>query len=160
MITYTLDTNCICDVDERRPKASAIMRLVELHNKGTAVSYSLSTTDGGGVPPSDLTQVASFQVTFGGNDDGQHATFSSGEGVIVLQADQPMNVDTSYPTCIGFIGGTAETSNMGYGALGATPSTLFSQAFGVVPDIPYARITRRVLPPLSQGGAPDLRRAI
>jgi hypothetical protein len=91
------------------------------------------------VPPSDLSRVSSFQVTFGGAMDGAHATFSSGEGVIILQADQPMNVDTSYPTCIGFIDGTAETSNIGYGALGAKPSTLFSQAFGVVPDSAQVR---------------------
>jgi hypothetical protein len=43
------------------------------------------------------------------------------------------------PTCIGFIGGTAETSNIGYGALGANPRTLFSQAFGVVPDSAQTR---------------------
>jgi hypothetical protein len=108
-------------------------------NSVGSVSYSLSTTDGGGVPPSDLSQVASFQVTFGGESNRRHATFSSGQGVINLQADQPMNVDTSFPTCIGFNGGTAETSNIGYGALGAKPSTLFSQAFGVVPDSAQVR---------------------
>jgi len=103
-------------------------------NSVGSVNYPLSTADGGGVPPSDLSTVASFQVTFGGAMDRAHATFSSGEGVIILQADQPMNVDTSYPTCIGYVDGTGETSNIGYGALGANPSTLFSQAFGVVPD--------------------------
>jgi hypothetical protein len=108
-------------------------------NSVGSVSYPLSTTDGGGVPPGDLSQIASFQVTFGGDYDGAHATFSSGKGMIILQADQPMNVDTSYPTCIGYKGGTGETSNMGYGALGAKPSRLFSQTFGVVPDTPQMR---------------------
>jgi hypothetical protein len=103
------------------------------HSLGS-VKYPLSTSDGGGVPPGDLSEVASFQVTFGGGDDGAHANFSSGAGVIILEADQAMTVDTSYPTCIGYIDGTAETSNIGYGALPATPSTIFSQAFGVVPD--------------------------
>ena len=88
-------------------------------NSVGSVSYPLSTADGGGVPPGDLSPIASFQVTFGGALDGAHATFTSGAGVIILQADQPMNVGTSYPTCIGFTGGTAETSNIGYGALGA-----------------------------------------
>jgi hypothetical protein len=108
-------------------------------NSVGSVRYPLSTTDGGGVPPGDLSQIASFQVTFGGDYDGAHATFSSGKGMIILQADQPMNVDTSYPTCIGYKGGTGETSNMGYGALGAKPSRLFSQTFGVVPDTPQMR---------------------
>ena len=108
-------------------------------NSVGSVSYPLSNTEGGGVPPGDLSKIASFQVTFGGGDDGAHATFSSGEGVIVLQADQPMNVDASYPACISFTGGTAETSNIGYSALGANPGTLFSQAFGVVPDTAQAR---------------------
>ena len=40
--------------------------------------------------------------------------------------------DSSYPSCIGYTSGTAEGSNIGYSALEATPSTLFSQAFGVV----------------------------
>jgi hypothetical protein len=107
-----------------------------------SVSYPLSTTDGGGVPPGDLSQIASFQVTFGGAMDGAHATFSSGAGAIILRADQPMNVDTSYPSCISFNGGTAETSNIGYGALAASPSTLFSQAFAVVPDSAKVRQAR------------------
>jgi hypothetical protein len=111
-------------------------------NSVGSVSYPLSTADGGGVPQGDLSQVASFQVTFGGPSGGAHAIFSSGAGVIILQADQPMNVGTSYPTCIGFTGGTAETSNIGYGALGAKPSTLFSQAFGVVPGSAEVRQTK------------------
>ena len=103
-------------------------------NSAGDVTYPLSTADGGGVAPINLSTIASFQVTIGGSMDGAHATFSSGEGVIILQADQPMNVDPSYPACIGYIDGTAETSNIGYGALGAKPSRLFSQAFGVVAD--------------------------
>jgi hypothetical protein len=83
---------------------------------------------------------------------GHGITFSSGAGVVILQADQPMNVDTSYPTCIGFIGGTAETSNIGYGALGANPSALFSQAFGVVPD---SAKTRKVKPNARKLTAPS-----
>jgi hypothetical protein len=104
-----------------------------------SVSYALSTTERGGVPPGDLSPVASFQVTFGGDSGGRHATFSSGKGVVILQADQPMKVDTSYPTCIGYIDGTGETSNMGYGELGANPNTLFAQTFSPVPDSPQMR---------------------
>ncbi len=108
-------------------------------NSVGSVNYPLSTADGGGVPPGDLCPIASFQVTFGGAMDAAHATFSSGAGVIILRADQPMNVDPSYPTCIGYIDGTGETSNMGYGALGAKSNTLFAQAFGVVSDSAQAR---------------------
>jgi virginiamycin B lyase len=107
-----------------------------------SVSYALSNTAGGGVPPDDLSAIASFQVTFGGGDDGGHATFSSGAGVVVLQADQPMNVSGSYPGCIGFIGGTAETSNIAYGELPAIPSTTFSQAFSVKPDSATAHMAK------------------
>jgi hypothetical protein len=98
---------------------------------GPPVAYALSTDGGGGVPPPDLSPIASFQVTFGGAVLGAYANFSSGAGVIMLEADQEMNVDTSYPSCIGFTGGTAEGSNIGYGALEATPSTVFCQAFAV-----------------------------
>jgi hypothetical protein len=121
-------------------------------NSVGSVSYPLSTTDGGGVPPGDLSQVASFQVTFGGAAKGAHATFKSGAGVVILQADQPMNVGPGYPACIGFIDGTAETSNMGYGALGAKANTLFSQAFGVVPD---SAQVRQVKPNARQLTAPS-----
>lgn len=96
------------------------------------ITYPLSTAEGGGVPPGDLSPIASFQVTFGGAVDGAYATFSSGAGVMILEADQEMNVYSSYPSCIGYTSGTAEGSNIGYSALEATPSTLFSQAFGVV----------------------------
>ena len=107
-----------------------------------SVTYALSNTEGGRVPPSDLSPIASFQVTFGGALGGAHATFSSGAGVVILEADQDMTVDTSYPGCIGFIGGTAETSNIGYGPLEAKPSTMFSQAFAVVADSAQARQAR------------------
>jgi hypothetical protein len=70
--------------------------------------------------------------------DGAYATFSSGAGVIIFEADQAMTVDW-WPSCTGFNGGTAESSNMGYGALGATPAVLFSQPFGVVQDSAQAR---------------------
>ncbi len=95
------------------------------------------------MPPGDLSPIASFQVTFGGAANRAHATFSSGAGVIILQADQSMNVDASYPTCIGYANGTGETSNMGYGPLPAKRSKLFAQAFGVVPD---SAQTRRAKP--------------
>jgi hypothetical protein len=97
-----------------------------------AVSYPLSTAAGGGVPPQDLSPIASFQLTIGGAMDGAYANFSQGAGVIVLEADQLMTVNTAYPSCIGFIDGTAESSNIGYGPLPANRSTLFSQAFSVV----------------------------
>ena len=97
-----------------------------------SVTYPLSTSAGGGVPQNDLSPVASFQVTFGGALDGAAATFSSGAGVIIYEADQEMNVLNAWPACIGYQGGTAEGSNIGYSALEATPSTKFSQAFGVV----------------------------
>ena len=97
------------------------------------VSYPLSNAaPGGGVPPADLSQIASFQVIFGGALDGAYATFSSGAGVIIYEADQAMTVRSSWPPCIGYTRGTAESSNIGYSALEATPSRLFSQAFGVV----------------------------
>lgn len=97
------------------------------------VTYPLSTTEGGGISPGDLSPIASFQVTFGGAMDSAYATFSSGAGVMILQADQAMTVDW-WPTCIGFTGGTAESSNVAYSVLEAKPNTLFSQAFGVLPD--------------------------
>ena len=71
--------------------------------------------------------------------DGAYATFSSGAGVVLMEANQAMNVDASWPSCIGFTGGTAESSNIGYGALEVRASTMFSQAFGVVPDTAQAR---------------------
>jgi hypothetical protein len=98
------------------------------------VSYPLSNAaPGGGVPPADLSQIASFQVIFGGALDGAYATFSSGAGVIIYEADQAMTVDW-WPSCIGYTGGTGESSNVGYSVLEAMPSTLFSQAFGVLQD--------------------------
>jgi hypothetical protein len=103
------------------------------------VSYALSTSAGGGVPPADLCPIASFQVTFGGALDGAYATFSSGAGVVIMEADQAMNVDASWPSCIGYTGGTGESSNIGYGPLESRPSKMFSQAFGVVPDTGQAR---------------------
>jgi hypothetical protein len=104
-----------------------------------SVSYALSTSAGGGVPPADLCPIASFQVTFGGAMDGAYSTFSSGAGVILMEANQAMSVDASWPSCIGFTGGTAESSNIGYGALEARSSKMFAQAFGVVPDTGLAR---------------------
>ncbi|HEY6345462.1 MAG TPA: hypothetical protein VIY49_28530 [Bryobacteraceae bacterium] len=71
--------------------------------------------------------------------DGAYATFSSGAGVVIMEANQAMNVDASWPSCIGFTGGTAESSNIGYGPLETRPSKMFSQAFGVVPDTEQAR---------------------
>jgi hypothetical protein len=99
-----------------------------------SVSYALSTSAGGGVPPADLCPIASFQVTFGGPLDGAYATFSSGAGVVIMEADQAMNVDASWPSCIGYTGGTGESSNIGYGPLESRPSKMFEQAFGVVPE--------------------------
>lgn len=104
-----------------------------------SVSYSLSTSSGGGVPPADLCPIASFQVTFGGAMDGAYSTFSSGAGVVLMEANQAMNVDASWPSCIGFTGGTAESSNIGYGPLELRSSKLFAQGFGVVPDTAQAR---------------------
>lgn len=71
--------------------------------------------------------------------DGAYATFSSGAGVVLMEANQAMNVDASWPSCIGFTGGTAESSNIGYGALEVRSSKMFAQAFGVVPDTGLAR---------------------
>ena len=91
-----------------------------LDNTGKSIgsaSYALSTSSGGGVPPADLCSIASFQVTFGGAMDGAYSTFSSGAGVVIMEANQAMNVDASWPSCIGFTGGTAESSNIGYGPL-------------------------------------------
>jgi hypothetical protein len=108
-----------------------------LDNTGKSIgsaSYALSTSSGGGVPPADLCPIASFQVTFGGAMDGAYSTFSSGAGVVIMEANQAMNVDASWPSCIGFTGGTAESSNIGYGPLEVRSSKMFSQAFGVVPD--------------------------
>jgi len=85
------------------------------------------------VPPGDLSPIASFQVTFGGGGNGAYATFSSGAGVMICEADQEMTVDW-WPACIGYQGGTAESSNIAYSVLEARPNTLFSQAFGIVPD--------------------------
>jgi hypothetical protein len=45
---------------------------IVLDSSGNSVgsaSYALSTFDSGGVPPGYLSQVASFQVTFGSGDD-------------------------------------------------------------------------------------------
>ncbi len=53
-----------------------------------------------------------------------------------------MNVDTAYPACIGFTGGTGETSNMTYGAMSATPSKIFAQAFSVAADSPQAHVVK------------------
>jgi hypothetical protein len=130
---YSIMIALLNDVEGRITGASWAV-LNESGNSVGSVNYSLSTEDGGGVAPADLSQVASFQVTFGGALDEAHATFSSGAGVIILEADQPLTVDTSYSPCIGYIGGTAETSNMGYGALGANPNNLFAQAFGIVQE--------------------------
>ena len=101
------------------------------------VTYYLSTANGGGVPPSDLSPIASFKVTFGGpytasgQDFESDATFSSGAGLIVVKADQAMTVKNDYPSCIGFKGETNETSNVAYGELPAIPSTTLSQAFRI-----------------------------
>jgi hypothetical protein len=97
------------------------------------VTYDLSTAEGGGVPPADLSSVAAVQVTFGGAMDGAYATFSSGAGVVIFEADQAMTVDW-WPPCIGYTGGTGESSNIGYGALGSAPDVLFAQPFSVVAD--------------------------
>ena len=105
-----------------------------------SISYSLSTSSGGGVAPGDLCPIASFQVTFGGPDDGSHATFSSGAGLIVFHADQAMAVSTGYPNCIGYKGGTAETSNVAYGPMSAVPAKLLAQTFKVMPDSTQVRI--------------------
>jgi hypothetical protein len=107
-----------------------------------SVTYPLSTAQGGGIPPGDLCPIASFQVTFGGAANGGHATFSSGAGLMVLEAEQTMNVDTAYPSCIGFTAGTAETSNISYGAMSATPSKVFAQAFNIVADSPQAHVIK------------------
>jgi hypothetical protein len=129
--------------DSERRVTGATWNVLDGSDKSVgSVSYALSNTAGGGVPPGDLSPIASFQVTFGGGDDGGHATFSSGAGVVVLQADQAMTVDTSYPNCVGFIGGTAETSNVAYGKLGATPNKTFSQAFSVKADSAVAHFVK------------------
>jgi hypothetical protein len=72
-------------------------------------------------------------MTLGGFDGGAHATLKSGAGLIILSAEQTMTAQTSYPDCITNKTGTAETSNVYYGELCATPSTMFSQAFWVEP---------------------------
>ncbi|HTZ90532.1 MAG TPA: hypothetical protein VMA71_09325 [Alloacidobacterium sp.] len=82
---------------------------------------------------SDISTVSSFQVTFGGADNGSHATFSSGAGLIVVQADQAISASGSYPKCIAYTGGTAETSNIAYGSVTSTPGTMLAQAFSVAP---------------------------
>jgi hypothetical protein len=120
---------------------------------GTPATYYLSTTEGGGVPPGDLSKIASFQVTFGGAGGGDYATFTSGAGVIIYEAEQAMIVQASYPSCIGYQAGTAEGSNIGYGAMCPGPSTLLSQAFSAAPAAGQARIAnpnaRSLRPPHS-----------
>ena len=81
--------------------------------------------------------VASFQVTFGGVGDTSKAVFSAGSGVIIYEAAaqdgvSPITAQTSYPDCVGFTSGSAETSNMAYGPLEAMESFKFTQAFGVL----------------------------
>lgn len=124
---------------ENRVTGASWQALDSSGNSIGSVSYALSTSAGGGVPPADLCPIASFQVTFGGALDGAYATFSSGAGVVIMEADQAMNVDASWPSCVGFTGGTAESSNIGYGALESRPSKMFEQAFGVVPDTGQVR---------------------
>jgi len=88
--------------------------------------------------------------------DGAYATFSSGAGVVVMQANQAMNVDASWPSCIGFTGGTAESSNIGYGPLESRASNMFEQAFGVVSETPQVRqqnVKGRKLPIRPEHGA-------
>jgi hypothetical protein len=118
---------------------------------GSPASHPLSKPVGG-VESSDLSLAASFQVTFGSAGGGGGATFSSGAGVIIYQADQALTVDTQYPTCIGYNGGTAEGSNIGYGPMCATPSTLLSQAFDVLPQ--SARMMLQVNPNARKLSAP------
>ena len=124
---------------ENRVTGASWQALDNAGNSIGSVSYALSTSSGGGVPPADLCPIASFQVTFGGAMDGAYATFSSGAGVVMMEANQAMNVDASWPSCIGFTGGTAESSNIGYGALESRPSKMFEQAFGVVPETGQVR---------------------
>jgi len=142
----------------RIPAGYTIIIALQNDNSGNVTSATWKVTDNtgrevgsnsqslakpsGGIAANDLSPVASFQVTFGGDDNGSHATFSSGAGLVILAADQTMTVDTAYPTCIGFISGTAETSNIAYGELCATPSMMFSQAFSVAPDSASARLTK------------------
>jgi len=124
---------------ENRVTGASWQALDNAGNSIGSVSYALSTSSGGGVPPADLCPIASFQVTFGGAMDGAYATFSSGAGVVMMEANQAMNVDASWPSCIGFTGGTAESSNIGYGALESRPSKMFEQSFGVVPETGQVR---------------------
>ena len=119
---------------ENRITGASWQALDSSGNSIGSVSYSLSTSDGGGVPPADLCPIASFQVTFGGALDGAYATFSSGAGVVIMEADQAMTVDASWPSCIGYTGGTGESSNIGYGPLESRPSKMFAQSFAVAPS--------------------------
>jgi hypothetical protein len=117
--------------------------------KGQPFTQGLSTDPpsgaaAGGVPSTDLSPIASFQVTFGGDSNRDQASFSSGAGLIIMQADQTMTArpETSYPPCIGYTNGTGETSNVAYGQLCATPSTMFSQAFSVQSETAQVRIAK------------------
>jgi hypothetical protein len=92
-------------------------------------SAALSNSTTNSVPSADLSPIASFQVTLGGAMDGGNATFSSGAGLITLQADQLLTADASYPSCIGYTNGTGETSNIAYGQVSSTPSTTLTQSF-------------------------------
>ena len=114
---------------------------------GSPASHTLS-----GVKSSDLSPVASFQLTFGSNGGGGGATFSSGAGVIIYEADQAMTVDSSWPSCIGYQDGTAEGSNIGYGPMSAAPSKLLVQAFGILPQ--SAQMMRKAKPSARKLGAP------
>jgi len=99
----------------------------------TLMLTSLTKTSGGAVTSADLAPIVAIELNLVGPGDYKFANLISGAGTITYAASNSLEPLPSLPPCIapGSSGGTGESSNSIYGELPSTPSTTFTQSFGI-----------------------------
>jgi hypothetical protein len=97
----------------------------------TLMLTSLTKTSGGAVTTADLAPIVAFELNLVGPGDGKIANLISGAGTITYAASNQLEPLPGLPPCTAYNRGTGESSNSTYGELPATPSTTFTQSFGV-----------------------------
>jgi len=104
----------------------------------TLMLTSLTKTSGGAVTSADLAPIVAIELNLVGPGDGKFANLISGAGTITYAASNSLEPLPSLPPCIAPSSsrGTGESSTSIYGELPSTPSTTFTQSFGIQPATP------------------------
>jgi hypothetical protein len=102
---------------------------VVIDNHGNTVgNKTISLSD---QPAQNLAPIVAFQLNFVGDIGGATTMLSSGAGTMTYTASNLMSVLNTEPSCVDWTYKTVEAANSMYSLLPDTPSSSFTQSFGL-----------------------------